>query len=58
MARKNYSDEFRRQAVDLYESSPGATLRGTYENRMGLSIEGRMRGGAGSKAGDAVGIWD
>ena len=28
MARKNYSDEFRRQAVDLYESSPGATVRG------------------------------
>jgi transposase len=28
MARKNYSDEFRRQAVDLYESAPGATVRG------------------------------
>ncbi len=28
MARKSYSDEFRRQAVDLYESTPGATLRG------------------------------
>lgn len=28
MARKNYTDEFRRQAVDLYESSPGATVRG------------------------------
>ncbi|QNE22859.1 IS3 family transposase [Kribbella qitaiheensis] len=27
MARKNYSDEFRRQAVDLYESTPGATLK-------------------------------
>ncbi len=27
MARKNYSDEFRRQAVDLYESTPGATVR-------------------------------
>lgn len=27
MARKNYSEEFRRQAVDLYESTPGATLR-------------------------------
>ena len=23
MARKNYSEEFRRQAVDLYESTPG-----------------------------------
>ena len=28
MARKNYSDAFRRQAVDLYESTPGATVRG------------------------------
>lgn len=28
MARKNYSDEFRRQAVDLYESTPDATLKG------------------------------
>ena len=28
MARKSYSDEFRRQAVDLYESTPGATLKG------------------------------
>ena len=28
MARKNYSDEFRRQAVDLYESTGGATVRG------------------------------
>jgi transposase len=28
MARKNYSDEFRRQAVDLYETTPGATVRG------------------------------
>jgi transposase len=28
MARKNYSEEFRRQAVDLYESTAGATLRG------------------------------
>ena len=28
MARKNYSEEFRRQAVDLFESTPGATLRG------------------------------
>ncbi len=26
MARKNYSEEFRRQAVDLYESTPGATV--------------------------------
>ena len=28
MARKNYSEEFRRQAVDLYETTPGATVRG------------------------------
>jgi transposase len=28
MARKNYTAEFRRQAVDLYRSTPGATLRG------------------------------
>lgn len=28
MARKNYDDDFRRKAVDLYESTPGATLRG------------------------------
>ena len=28
MARKNFSDEFRRQAVDVYESTPGATVRG------------------------------
>src|SRR4051812_9860977 len=28
MARKNCTQEFRRQAVDLYRSAPGATLRG------------------------------
>jgi transposase len=28
MARKTYSPEFRRQAVDLYRSTPGATRRG------------------------------
>lgn len=28
MARRNFTDEFRRQAVDLYESTPGATVRG------------------------------
>lgn len=27
MARKNYPDEFRRRAVDLYESTPSATLK-------------------------------
>ena len=28
MARKNYSEVFRRQAVELYRSTPGASLRG------------------------------
>lgn len=28
MARKNYSEDFKRQAVDLYENTEGATLRG------------------------------
>jgi hypothetical protein len=28
MARKNFTEEFRRQAVDLYRSTSGATLRG------------------------------
>ncbi len=28
MARRSYSDEFRRQAVDLSESTPGATFQG------------------------------
>jgi len=28
MARKTYSEEFRRQAVELYESTRGATFRG------------------------------
>jgi transposase len=36
MARKNYTDEFRRQAVDLYESTPGATLRGIADD-LGVS---------------------
>lgn len=36
MARKHYSDEFRRQAVDLYESTPGATVRGIAD---GLGVE-------------------
>ena len=36
MARKSYSDEFRRQAVDLYESTPGATLRGIADD-LGIS---------------------
>jgi transposase len=36
MARKTYSDEFRRQAVELYESTPGATVKGIAED---LGIE-------------------
>ena len=36
MARKNYTDKFRRQAVDLYESTPGATLRGIADD-LGIS---------------------
>ncbi len=36
MARKNHTDEFRRQAVDLYESTPGATGYGIAED---LGIE-------------------
>src|SRR3954452_5461947 len=36
MARKNYTDEFRRQAVDLYESTAGATLRAIADD-LGIS---------------------
>jgi transposase len=36
MARKSYTDDFRRQAVDLYESTPGATLRGIADD-LGIS---------------------
>jgi transposase len=28
VARKSYSEEFRQQAVDLYRSTPGATVKG------------------------------
>lgn len=28
MARKNCTDEFRQRAVDLFESTPGVTLKG------------------------------
>ncbi|GMA22208.1 hypothetical protein GCM10025862_42310 [Arsenicicoccus piscis] len=40
MARKNYSEEFRRQAVDLYEST-GATVRGIAED-LGI-VRGTLR---------------
>lgn len=36
MARKHYTDEFRRQAVDLYESTEGATLSGIADD-LGLA---------------------
>ena len=36
MARKTYSPEFRRQAVDLYRSTPNATLKGIAED-LGIS---------------------
>ena len=38
MARKHYTDEFRRQAVDLYESTPGATLKGIADD-LGIARE-------------------
>lgn len=41
MARKNYSDEFRRQAVDLYESTPGATVLSIAED-LGI-VRGTLR---------------
>jgi transposase len=41
VARKNYSDEFRRQAADLYESTPGATVPGIAED-LGI-VRGTMR---------------
>jgi transposase len=41
MASKNYSEEFRRQAVDLYESTPGATVRGIAED-LGI-VRGTLR---------------
>ena len=41
MARENYSEEFRQQAVDLYESTPGATLRGIAED-LGI-VRGTLR---------------
>ena len=41
MARKNYSEEFRRRAVDLYESTPGATVRDIAED-LGI-VRGTLR---------------
>ena len=43
MARKNYSEEFRRQAVDLYESTPGATVLDTAHQCLEQVVEpGRL----------------
>lgn len=36
MVRKHYSDEFRQQSVELYESTPGASMRQIAED-LGLS---------------------
>ena len=41
MARKHYSEEFRREAVDLYELTPGATVRGIAED-LGI-VRGTLR---------------
>ena len=41
MARKKYSEEFRRQAVDLYESTPGATVAGVADD-LGI-VRGTLR---------------
>ncbi len=41
MARKNYSDDLRRQAVDVYESTPGATVRSIAED-LGI-VRGTLR---------------
>ncbi len=43
MARKNYTDEFRRRAVDLYESTPGATLKGGIAADLGVSRGGALK---------------
>ena len=57
MARKSYSDEFRRRAVDLYESTPGATLKGIAVD-LGVSRgslkEWVGRPGSGTTAGPAA----
>jgi len=41
MAKKNYTDEFRQRAVDLYESTPGATLKAIASD-LGIS-QGALR---------------
>ena len=36
MAKNNYTEDFKQRAVDLYESTPGATLQGI-ANDLGIS---------------------
>ena len=54
MPRKNYTDEFRREAVELYEHTPGATLRGVAADlgisRGTLATWRREQGYTGPKA--------
>ena len=53
MARKSYSEEFRQQAVDLFRSTPGATVKGIAEDlgigREALSKWVRERPAAGGQ---------
>ena len=54
MARKSYSEEFRHQAVDLYETTPGATLRGIAQDlgiERGTLRQWLARYGTGRKTG-------
>ncbi|ADG76917.1 Transposase [Tsukamurella paurometabola] len=57
MARKSYTDEFRCRAVDLYESTPGATLQGIAAD-LGVS-RGSLKGwvdklGSGTRTASAA----
>lgn len=45
MARKNYSEEFRLQAVDLYQSTPGAEVRGTLRHWLDVYGTGKKADG-------------
>jgi transposase len=51
MSVKNYSEEFRRQAIDLYESTPGATLRSVAAD---LGVERNTLGGWVNKYGSGT----
>lgn len=60
MARKTYTEEFRRRAVDLYETTPGATVRsiagdlgitrGALRQWLALHGTGRKTGADGAPA--------